>query len=246
MNNRFKKIASAVIAVAAIAAMSVSVYAADYGSAPSYSDSSSSQPSAPAGEVNNAIDNAVEEVPVSDKVENAIDDVINDVDLGTEDDSDSESSSTGTEGAKAPVATVEVKNTNKLVLNAGTVKKLAATEKGTLEIVAPKATISVDASTIKKVSKIDLSMSVKSANNSTRVVMKSDAKFGCEVKITVTDCKMKPAALKKAHVYVTKVDPKTGKKVTEDLGLVELDENGNPVITATQGGEYTIRVPKSK
>lgn len=244
MNNRFKKIASAIVAVAAIAAMSVSVYAADYGSNPSYSDSSSSKPSAPAGEVNNAIDNAVEEAPVSDVVDNAIDNALNDVDLG-DSDSSSESTSGDSEAAKAPVvATVEVKNTNKLVLNASTVKKLAKTDNGVLEIVAPKATISIDSASISNVKKVDLSMSVKSASNSTRIVMKSSAEFGCEVKITVTSCKMKPSTLKKAHVYVTKVDPETGKKVEEDLGLVEIDENGNPVITATQGGEYTIRVPK--
>ncbi|MGN0691262.1 MAG: hypothetical protein ACI4K7_02820 [Oscillospiraceae bacterium] len=241
MNNRFKKTAGAIVAVVAIAAMSVSVYAADYGNNPSYSDSSSTQPSAPAGEVNNAIDNAVEEASVSDKVEDAL----NDVDLG-ESDSSSESTSGEAGEAKAPVATVEVKNTNKLVLNASTVKKLAKTENGVLEIVAPKATISIDATSIDKVKKIDLSMSVKSASNSTRIVMKSDAQFGCEVKITVTNCKMKPATLKKAHVYVTKVDPETGKKVEEDLGLVELDENGKPVITVTQGAEYTIRLPKAK
>lgn len=240
MNNRFKKIACAIVAVAAIAAMSVSVYAADYGSEPSYSDSSSSQPSAPAGEVNNAIDNAVEEAPVSDVVDNALDTVINDVDLG-------DSASGDSEEAKAPVvATVEVKNTNKLVLNASTVKKLTQTDDSVLEIVAPKATISIDSASISKVKKVDLSMSVKSASNSTRIVMKSSAEFGCEVKITVTSCKMKPSTLKKAHVYVTKVDPETGKKVEEDLGPVEIDENGNPVITATQGGEYTIRVPKAK
>ncbi len=232
MNNRFKKIACAIVAVAAIAAMSVSVYAADYGSEPSYSDSSSSQPSAPAGEVNNAIDNAVEEAPVSNVVDNALDTVINSGD---------------SEEAKAPVvATVEVKNTNKLVLNASTVKKLTQTDDSVLEIVAPKATISIDSASISKVKKVDLSMSVKSASNSTRIVMKSSAEFGCEVKITVTSCKMKPSTLKKAHVYVTKVDPETGKKVEEDLGPVEIDENGNPVITATQGGEYTIRVPKAK
>ncbi|MGN0695390.1 MAG: hypothetical protein ACI4J5_01345 [Oscillospiraceae bacterium] len=187
--------------------------------------------------MNDAIENAV-----NDEVESAIDNAINNVDLGDNSSSTSES----TEEVKAPVATVTVKNTSKLVLNASTVKKLATTENGTLEIVAPKATVSIAAESIKKVAKIDLSMSVKSANNSTRIVMNSDAKFGCEVKITVTTCKMKPSTLKKAHVYVTRIDPETGKKVEEDLGPVELDEDGNPVITVTQGGEYTIRVPKSK
>lgn len=61
--------------------------------------------------------------------------------------------------------------------------------------------------------------------------MRSKKDFGCEVKITVTTCKMSAEKLATAHVYCD----------GEDMGPVELDENGNPVITVTKGGEYIIK-----
>lgn len=208
MNKSSKRIVGVFAAVVLAAAMSVSAFAADYGSAPSYSDTTSTTPSTTSDEVSNSIDDAVKNAdPESGEVK----------------------------------ATVEVENTNSLVLTANTIKKLKETGDGTLEIVSPKVTISIDAASVDKAAKINLSSSVSNTKKSTTVKLVTKAKFGCEVKITVTSCKMSKAALKKAHVYVTAKDPETGKVTTKDLGPVEVDENGNPVITATQGGEYTIK-----
>lgn len=208
MNKSSKRIVSVFAAVVLAAAMSVSAFAADYGSAPSYSDTTSTTPSATSEEVINSIDEAVKGAdPESGEVK----------------------------------ATVEVDNTKSLVLTAETIKKLKETENGTLEIVSPKITISIDSASVNKAAKINLSSSVSNTKKSSTVKLVSKVKFGCEVKITVTSCKMSKAALEKAHAYVTVKDPETGKVTTKDLGPVELDENGYPVITATQGGEYTIK-----
>lgn len=127
-------------------------------------------------------------------------------------------------------ATVEVKTIASLPVSSKTIKELVKEGK-TLEIVSSKATITVDPSTVTKVKKIDLSMKVISTTSKTRIKMRSKKDFGCDVKITVTDCKMSADALAKAHVYCN----------GEDLGAVELDENGNPVITVTKGGTYEIK-----
>lgn len=205
MNKSSKRIVSVFAAVVLAAAMSVSAFAADYGSAPSYPNTSSTAPSATTDEVKESIDTAIKD-----------------------------SKGEGT-------AKVEVENTKSLVLTADTLKKLAKTGDGTLEIVSPKATISIDADSIKNASRTNLSVSVKNTKSETTVKFATKAKFGCEVKVAVTSCKMSKKALEKAHVYVTKVDTKTGETVTTDLGPVEIDENGVPVITVAQGGEYTIK-----
>lgn len=203
MNNISKRIVSVITAVVAAAAMSVTAFAADYGSAPSYPNTSSTAPSATTDEVKESIDTAIKD-------------------------------------SKEGTAKVEVENTKSLVLTADTLKKLAKTD-GTLEIVSPKVTISIDANSVKNAARTNLSLSVKNTKSSATVKFATKAKFGCEVKVAVTSCKMSKAALEKAHVYVSKVDPKTGETVTTDLGPVELDENGVPVITVAQGGEYTIK-----
>ena len=207
MNNISKRIVSTITAVVAAAAMSVTAFAANYGSEPSYPSTSPVAPSAPSNEVEESIENAINNSE-ADKEE------------GT--------------------ATVEVENTDALVLSAKTVKKLKGTEDGKIEIVSPKVTISIDAESIEKAAKINLSSTVKNTSNSSTIKFNSRGSFGCEVKITLTDCKLSKAALKKAHVYRTVKNPSSGKTVTVDLGPVELDENGNPVIIATAGGEYTI------
>ena len=129
------------------------------------------------------------------------------------------------------VASVEVKSTVALPVSSSVMKSLSQAKDEILEIVAPKATMSIDSSTITKVRKVDLSSKIYSSKSRAVVRFRSAANFGCTVKITLTDCKMSPAALAKAHVYCG----------DEDLGPVELDEDGNPVITVTKGGKYEIK-----
>lgn len=131
----------------------------------------------------------------------------------------------------ASVASVEVASTRRLQITTSVIKELAKSDNAVLEIASPKATISIDSSTIKKVRNVDLSMEITNSKNRTTIDMRSKKDFGCEVKITVTSCKMSPEKLAKAHVFCD----------GEDLGPVELDEDGNPVITVTKGGEYIIK-----
>lgn len=122
-------------------------------------------------------------------------------------------------------------SSSRLVIKPSTLKTLAAKDDAAIEFVSPKTTITIESDSVKKVARIDLSMKVTNSASRTRIKMKSNKEFGAEVKITVTSCKMSAKALAKAHVYCD----------GEDLGPVELDENGKPVITVTKGGVYEIK-----
>ncbi len=126
---------------------------------------------------------------------------------------------------------VSVNPAARLVIKPTTLKALAAKEDATLKLVSNKATIEIDSDSISKVGKIDLSMKISNTASRTRIKMKSDKEFGVEVKITITTCELSAEKLAKAHVYCD----------GEDLGPVELDESGNPVITVTKGGVYEIK-----
>ncbi len=128
-------------------------------------------------------------------------------------------------------ASVEVSSTKNLTVKPSVIKELAKSEDAVLEIVAPKATISIDSSTIKKARNIDLTVKIVNSKSRTKIDFRSKKDFGCEVKITLTECKMSAAKLKNAHWYLN----------GEDMGPVELDEDGNPVITLTKGGEIEIK-----
>lgn len=135
------------------------------------------------------------------------------------------------ENAGEKTACVEVKSTNSLSLSSSVLKTLNKNEDSVLKIISPKAEISIDALTIKKVRKVDLSMRVYSSEKITVLKMKSKKDFGCTIEIAVTSCKLSAEQLAKAHVYCD----------NEDLGPVEVNESGVPVITVTKGGTYTIK-----
>ncbi len=201
MRNTAKKLVSAVAALTMVASMSITAFATDYAGAPVIPSGSSASSSATVEEISGAIDNAVDA-----------------------DDSEGE-------GENKKVATVEVKSTKNLSVKPSTIKDLAKKEDTVLEIVAPKATISIDSSTIKKAKNVDLTVKIVNSKSRTKLDFRSKKDFGCEVKITLTECKMSAAKLKNAHWYLN----------GEDMGPVELDEDGNPVITLTKGGEVEIK-----
>lgn len=198
MRNTAKKLASAVIALAMTAAMSVTAYAADYAVVPVFNQSASESTPASSDEMSSAISSAAT------------------IDVDGED--------------KA-VATVTVTSTANLAVKPSVLKDLAKKDGGVLEIVAPKATISIDASTITKARNVDLSMKVTNSKARTIINFKSKKIFGCEVKITLTECKLSAKKLASAHWYLD----------GEDMGPVELDEDGNPVVTLTKGGKVEVK-----
>ena len=158
-------------------------------------------------------------------------DTSNTVSVTTEAVSSAIDSAVAVDTADAKAATVEVNSVAQLTLNPSVLKKLDKTEDTVLKIVSPKVTISIDSSKVTKARKVDLSMKMSNSSKKTVIKMRSRKDFGCEVQITVTSCKLSAAALKTAHVYCD----------GEDLGPVELDENGKPVITVTKGGTYEIK-----
>ena len=132
--------------------------------------------------------------------------------------------------ASEGVVSVTANSVKTLSVSASVLKALDKAD-AVLEIVSPKATITIDASTIAKTRKLDLSMKVYSSAKRAVVKMRSNKDFGCEVKIALTNCKMSEEKLANAHVYCD----------GEDLGSVELNEAGVPVITVTKGGTYEIK-----
>lgn len=135
------------------------------------------------------------------------------------------------DGEDKAVASVTVTSTKDLTVKPAALKELAKKDGGVLEFVAPKATISIDASTITKARNLDLSMKVTNSKARTVINLRSKKNFGCEVKITLTECKMSAKKLASAHWYLD----------GEDMGPVELDEDGNPVVTLTKGGKVEIK-----
>lgn len=194
MRNTAKKLASAILALAMTAALSVTAYAADYGLAPVPATTPSASTPATTEELTDAVTSVVE-------------------------------------SASGAVANVKVATTVGLTVKPTVLKELAQKADGVLEIVAPKATISIDASTITKARNVNLSMKVTNTKSRTVINMASKKDFGCEVKITITSCKLSAEKLKSAHWYLN----------GEDMGPVELDEDGNPVVTLTKGGKIEIK-----
>lgn len=209
MRNDMKKLVSSVIAVVMTVSMSATAFAADYGLEPSFPITPSGSSSATSAEISAAVEKTEEKVKevVDSAVANAV---------------DSDSSAT--------TASVEVKSVKSLTITSSTIKKLVKSGVA-LEIVSPNATITIDPDTITKARKIDLSMKVVNSTSRTKIDFKSKKDFGCEVKITLTACKMSAKKLANAHVYCD----------GEDLGSVELNEDGVPVITVTKGGVYEVK-----
>lgn len=191
MRNSAKKLASAILALAMTAAMSVTAYAADYGLAPVPTTTPSASTPATTEELTSAVES--------------------------------------TKGGAT--AKVDVASTVGLTVKPTVLKELAKKDGGVLEIVAPKATISIDASTITNARNVNLSMKVTNTKSRTVINMASKKDFGCEVKITLTGCKLSAEKLENAHWYLN------GK----DMGPVELDDDGNPVVTLTKGGKIEIK-----
>lgn len=133
-------------------------------------------------------------------------------------------------------ATIEVKSIASLPISSSVIKALQASKDGVLTIVSPKVTFAIDAKSIAKVRKVDLSGKIYNTANRSVVDLRAKKDFGCTVKITITSCQMSKAQLASAHLY----------RNGDDLGddKIEIDENGNPVISVTKAGKYEIKAAK--
>ena len=129
-------------------------------------------------------------------------------------------------------ATVEVKSTTSIPVSSSVIKELAKSEDSVLEIVSPKATFKIEAATVKKVKRVDLSAKVYSSTKRAVVdFYRAKGDFGCEVKVYLTNCKMSAKALANAKVYCD----------DEEVGSVQFDDNNVPYFIATKGGKYEVK-----
>lgn len=224
MTKSIKKVAAITSAVMIAASLSVVSMAADYAEPPVI-DEIISAPSSPSfngnggagsGSASSAVDTPDESA--DSNVETAVNDTI-------------DKAVDAPEGAEAPVAAVKVTSTKALTISADTISKLADVKDAKIEIKSPKMTITIDAATVKSAKKVNLSSTIKNSPKQTVLTFASKKDFGCAVKVKVTSCKLSRAKLKTAHVYCD----------GEDLGPVELDSAGNPIITVTKGGKYVIK-----
>ena len=190
-----KKLTGIILAVTAAAALTVAAFAAEYASAPSFSDKPSQSTNVTTGTLKDAINDASEN---NDGI---------------------------------AVATIEAASADNITLSANVMKALADKGNVILSIRTEEVSIEIDSSSIINTKKINLSMDVKNTDNKTVIDFRSDADFGCEVKVIINNCRLSGKQLEKAHVYFN----------GEDTGIVETDENGLPFITAAKGGKYEIK-----
>lgn len=210
MKNGMKKVLSAALTLVTLAVTSVAASAMDY---PPENTPVVPTPSAPSAGMAPVVVSQSVSAPKAD-ITNAVSNILSSAD------------------SKDAVASVTVKATSSLPVSASAIKSLAQSKTGVLEFVAPKATISIDASTIKKATKVDLSSKVYSTSKKAVIDFRSDKAFGCEVKVAFTDCKMSKAKLRNAKVYCD------GELVDVEI---EFNDDGDPVIAITKGGKWEIK-----
>ena len=201
---KMKKVITAAVALMMTAALAATAYAADYGdTVTAPAVSSSSTESAGSTE---------DDAAVSAKLDDAI-----------------TNPTTAEDGTKAAVVEVDTLDRN-FSIKPSALKELKA--EGVLKITSKEAEVEIDPATITKARKVDLSMKVYGSKTRSVVDFKSSSDFGCEVKVTVKNCKMTVAKLKTCSVYCD------GEVVAD---TVEINENNKPVITVTKGGTYEIK-----
>ena len=130
-----------------------------------------------------------------------------------------------------PVAVIEAASTNNITLSATVMKKLAEKEDVILSIRTDEVIIEIDGYSITNTKKVNLSMDIENTSNKTVIDFVSSADFGCEVKVIVLGCQLSEDKLSEASVYCN----------GDDMGYVDVNDDGNPVITVTKGGKYEIK-----
>lgn len=195
MKKNTKKLTCIALALVAAATLTVAAFAAEYASAPNFSDKPSQSTNVTTGTLKDAIKDAAE----------------NDKGIA--------------------VATIEAASTNNITLSANVMKALADKENVILSIEAGSVTIEINSASIINTKKINLSMDVKSTDKKTVIDFRSNADFGCDVKVVINNCKLSEKQLESARVYLD----------GEDIGAVQIDENGLPFIIASKGGKYEIK-----
>ncbi len=126
-------------------------------------------------------------------------------------------------------------DTSTAKIKVSAIKNLAKLENATLEIVTSKYSIEINSEDITTPKNLNLAMSVKNTDNLVVISTKQTGDFGLKMNVKVPTT-IPAAVLAKCHVYAIV------NGAVEDLGLVEVDEQGNAIIPMEKGGKYVIAV----
>lgn len=124
-------------------------------------------------------------------------------------------------------------------LKANAMNMLAGKDGGVLTVITKRYTAVIDGDSITEAKDISLAIKMTKSEAQGAMILRTEQKgsFGCTVDIHIpakyyTQCGID---LKNAHVYY--VD---GDKNVNDMGAVAFDDDGNIVISMTDGGKYII------
>ncbi|MGN0636917.1 MAG: hypothetical protein ACI4J0_00965 [Huintestinicola sp.] len=210
MKKSFSVIAAAVIA----ASMAVSVSAADYSSNPGYT-LPPAVPSAPSGQSGNS-------APAGSSAANPLE-IIEKKDI------------------RAAVAKGEpvYASYETAQLKANAMAMLAGKDGGVLTVITKRYTAVIDGDSVTDPKDISLAIKMTRSEAQGAMILRTEQQgsFGCTVEIHIsskyyTQCGID---LKTAHVYYVDED-----KNVIDMGPLAFDNDGNIVVTMTDGGKYII------
>lgn len=124
-------------------------------------------------------------------------------------------------------------------LKANAMAMLAGKNGGVLTVITKRYTAVIDGDSITEAKDISLAIKMTKAEEQGAMVLRTgqQGSFGCTVDIHIsakyyTQCGID---LKNAHVYYVDAD-----KNVNDMGAVVFDDDGNIVVTMTDGGKYII------
>lgn len=124
-------------------------------------------------------------------------------------------------------------------LKANAVNMLTGKDGGVLTVVTKRYTAVIDGSSVTEAKDISLAIKMTKAEAQGAMILRTEQKgsFGCTVDIHIpakyyTQCGID---LKKAHVYYVDAD-----KNVNDMGAIVFDDDGNIVVSMTDGGKYII------
>ena len=124
-------------------------------------------------------------------------------------------------------------------LKANAMNMLAGKDGGVLTVITKRYTAVIDGDSVTKAKDISLAIKMTKAVEQGAMVLRTEQKgsFGCTVDIHIaakyyTQCGID---LKNAHVYYVDTD-----KNVNDMGALVFDDEGNIVVSMTEGGKYII------
>lgn len=124
-------------------------------------------------------------------------------------------------------------------LKANAMNMLAGKDGGVLTVVTKRYTAVIDGDSVTKAKDISLAIKMTKSRAQGAMVLRTEQQdsFGCTVDIHIsakyyTQCGIN---LKTAHVYYVDKD-----KNVNDMGALNFDDDGNIVVSMTEGGKYII------